>query len=880
DQISQIVDIIKNAVNFCAGGIFWVFGGASYNTVEDYVSNASENFWNELKAKIKGAFSVFLDVVGGVFENITSSAFESLTMLLTPVAEMFRATIVDFLDELGALLNATITWIFTGGELTNTKFLLPMNYQNDFEFWSNDYKVALDNKSIKHERFIVDQTPDYLELESQQTIEAVDLSSWWQYYDTIYPRPSEYKLWVSIGTPQGLHHTDPKLISKTPFEVTWEIGIYGKLQFSARSETRVLLYNGSHEYVSINDSFELNISLPITIYSGWELESVNYKATNIFLTDIARSIFKIWDCAKTAIKLGFDILTKLGELIKNIISPLINFAFWIVDTIYKLFQLAIDWLRGFISDILKSIILPVVDQLKGLGAEKLEFSVFGFNFIIYIDPDSNASYNFYLNPKIDELFSILMNGSIFGIPFKLRLDAIECDSIYDIILTSGLNISGFTSKFVLDPLMTARCHFVETQLLCTNSQGNGLGFDLYFPEFEVTNTISVSVPVTPAPIPIPPLPIQASIEVGTELTYEAPVIDHVVINEFELSSSANELWLELCNPTYEDVSLNGWSISTLTGEKVTYIISSKTIPGAIPSANGYLVIPLPENFRSKSGLSGLVLRNDKGELIDRTPLCMDNYCNGSTWQRAYDCALTWIFHPSSKNGGNPNISSPAEPYLDFKALILSAIKDCFLETKYELSSEYKEELEYVLKFAKTFLRKFKERILEIIREVVVELVFYVDLIIEVIGTGVGGGLKLAFVMEGTAIAELLDWLCKAVVSYVKRLLNPNSCQTFPLPSSELPEHLFLQLEIYGKAEVLPEVLSELLPSPEAELKISFVIKVNIPTFTSFMGPDLGDWRVEFGIKVAYEHGISFVGLGKNRDLEVWLIKGAVYEISN
>ncbi|MDI6855731.1 MAG: hypothetical protein QMD21_02970 [Candidatus Thermoplasmatota archaeon] len=881
---NEIVEVANNVVegivDFVVGGIFWVFGqGGKYQKAKDYVKNEGATFWNALKNGITNALNAILDAVTEIFVKIFELAFNEIEEVVVRIAELFGMIINSFLTTLESFLLKVLVRLMSGCELTNTKFLLPVDYQKDrkqtqFEIWTGSYEQAVSNQTVQSERFIIDQTPNYLKLESQPVTDKLDLESASELYDALYHSPAQYKLWLELSAPKGVHYTT-EAVDERPFETTWNIEVYGKLSVSARSERRVLLNDGVHNYCWKNSTLELNLSLTVTVYSGWGLQGVDYTPTNTLLGDILEFLSKIWDNIFGVVGIAIDVLAKISEYFINIISTLLNYCFWLVDAISNILQIAIEWIRGFLSEVFSWVINGALWLLERLGVTNFEFSAFGITFAIYVDPD--GSKNFYSNCGIDELFSILAEISILGAQLGFRLDAVDVQGKRDIILNGKLKILGLELNLILDPLMWVYEHFVELHGKCMWND-KGLGFDLYLPELELTNTVSFSLPVTPVPIPIPPLPIQASVEIGTELTYEAPVIDHVVINEFELSSSTNEQWVELCNPTYEDILLDGWTVSPLTGERKNYKLDGISIPGAIACARSYLIINLSHGFFTDGKPSGVVLRNSVGEVIDKTPIYADNEYDDRTWQRVYDCALTWVFHPNSKGGGNPDISSPAKPCLNLKTLISSAIKDCFSETKYELSSEYKQELDYVLKFAKTFVWKFKERILEIIREVVVELVFYVDIIIEVIGTGIGGGLKLSFVMEGTAIAELLHWLCKAVASYIKYFLNPNLHQSYPLPSSELPEHLFLRLEIYGKAEAAPKVLSELLLAVNMELKISVVIQANIPAFTLFM-VDLGDWKIEFGIKVAFENGISFVGVGKNRDLEIWLIKGAIYEIS-
>ena len=82
----------------------------------------------------------------------------------------------------------------------------------------------------------------------------------------------------------------------------------------------------------------------------------------------------------------------------------------------------------------------------------------------------------------------------------------------------------------------------------------------------------------------------------------------VLVNEFLANPSAGDEWIELYNPTGEDISLDGWTIEDGAGNSLGDL-SGKTLP-----ANGYLVF----NFSNKLNNNGdIIYLNISTAIVDK-----------------------------------------------------------------------------------------------------------------------------------------------------------------------------------------------------------------------------------------------------------------------
>ena len=141
---------------------------------------------------------------------------------------------------------------------------------------------------------------------------------------------------------------------------------------------------------------------------------------------------------------------------------------------------------------------------------------------------------------------------------------------------------------------------------------------------------------------------------GQEITFA----DHVVINEVDINPPGNDAqaaseWVEIYNPTENDVNVGGWEIAS-----TTVLRKTMTIPhGTIIPADGFLAYSYQSVWFTD--VSEVVqLRDASGVVIDQTPSISDLDNDFKSWQRIFDGLDTdtssdWeldFSHPGSTNG--------------------------------------------------------------------------------------------------------------------------------------------------------------------------------------------------------------------------------------
>ena len=148
--------------------------------------------------------------------------------------------------------------------------------------------------------------------------------------------------------------------------------------------------------------------------------------------------------------------------------------------------------------------------------------------------------------------------------------------------------------------------------------------------------------------------------------YAQTISDHVVINEVDTnpsgddSQSASE-WVELYNPTDDDVDLSGWQIASTTVLKKTL-----TIPDGTIIDSGDFLTFVNEKVWFTDTAESIELKNTDGLVIDKTREIYDLDNDSKTWQRIYDGYSDWKFVSGTAGGSNGQL--PLDEIFRYKAL--------------------------------------------------------------------------------------------------------------------------------------------------------------------------------------------------------------------
>ena len=140
--------------------------------------------------------------------------------------------------------------------------------------------------------------------------------------------------------------------------------------------------------------------------------------------------------------------------------------------------------------------------------------------------------------------------------------------------------------------------------------------------------------------------------------------DHVVINEIDTNPAGDDSktiseWVELFNPTDQDVNIGGWKIASTTVTKKTL-----TLPVGTVIKPGQFLVYSYQSLWFTDVSEKVQLKDKEGKIVDETQVITDQKNDFQSWQRKYDGVVSesnvWIFKsstPGSSNGKLPGTSA-------------------------------------------------------------------------------------------------------------------------------------------------------------------------------------------------------------------------------
>ncbi len=771
-------------------------------------------------------------------------------------------SLINMAGKMVAKVLENIVW---SGEVSNTQYCPEIVYSDGEKVPFDLYEGQNDSANIWYEYFSI-----------SQSLESLD---------------------ISIYEPSGVHYTDAITFNNRPFETSWMINIEADLNVDCTSSSRPYIGNASHEPAVLKKAMELDLKIPILVYSGWNLQGIEYAGTGDLADDIGKALDMIkdffgwvWDTLAGPINWIIDQIMKVVEFFQDIIGTLLGYASEIMNIITDimgyLVELAQDFLRDIADWVFDGIVGWILEQLP--DNVWFTFSMFGFDFNVTF-----AAMSALDAAEAGEgatLMNIQTEGQILGAGFDVGIElcmlsdevaeAVGID--YDLLLSSQVQIKGFTLDTKIDPFMVTQEHLVE----CTGG-GAGWGLELVVPEIESYDSVQYSLHDIPgvgaalSNIPIPPLGVKASINAGLEIVYTLRGLEaeHIVINEVELNPrgrTEGNQWVELYNPTEMPVLVEDWNLTSPTNN-----VSYSFPEGMTIDPGGYYIAEFTNDTLLQEDTI-LKLFDGSGTVIDFTIALSDDDSLGSqdTWQRSPNGAnLTmageWIFNSSTKYSENIGVD------LDFKQIAWNLIKGAFNTTWQDLKDQLELSLDFIVKLVTQFIQRFIEDVLRVVERSVVETSLFLDVqLTDMTGSG-GGGITLSFVIEGgDTLAQILRWIIDSVATFLANFGKPTQPSQYPKLSPEVPEHLFIRLDFYGMVQV-PKMVKQAVQNDQDmdPIKLAGRIEANIPALAQLTGREMGQWRINFGVYVEEmpaDIADPLFGTG-DATPDVWLFKGTVYE---
>lgn len=860
------------------------FEDTRYNDVRDDMLSYSESAYSqektqELSPSNNGKNQKPLYIIGAL-QNAISETENIIVDLFTSLVHGF-----GFIPMGCDMVSLFAGEIIYGGEVVNTKFLGYTKMNSPFEFWDEENRTAKSRMIESRENLEVDQKPNYLK--DREKVDII-LSK---------PKGVHYTIvggveLVTAGAFGDIQKELPDAVDniknsyKTrPYVTNWGVKIQGQVKITTKSQSKVFLSSGTHLETKANKTVRLDMAMAITVYSGWNLEGIDYELSNTLAEDILEFLNKIWDYITSVVGAVFDFLGKLTESFVNLLTQLISYVADLVKLIVDTIAFFIQLVRDFIQTIMDTIIKDLIETIADIIENGFEISLFGFTFSII------GNKTVATNSSMDgDLLKVTTKGSIFDLDlnFTVRFSRYHKEDDdnphYDVLINTGFHIGDFNLDLTIDPLMAIQSYIVEGHGQSVNDKGSGWGIDIYSPEIEEYKEVSWKLSDYTSgltSIPIPFLGLKATIDCGFIIQYNAPKGTDVVINEFELNPEGEDEgfeWFEIYNP--ENLTADNWSISSISGKMKRVNLSSLESE----SNEVYTVYILEneslDNGESKNPFSkgdGLILYNENGTVLDRTPAFKDpGPGDFKTWQRTYDGGSIW------KKKNETYLASNGDAKVDIKQEIIDALKSSFqIAWNDFIDKEFS--LGAIIELVQDWIHNFIEMVLTLIYDVVQKVYVFLDLLLEDVTGSAGGGIRISLGMDNVGLDALLRWIIKSIETFFYNITNPANPENYPTIPKDLPEHMFIQFEVYLFMGT-PNLIKKVSEDPPERCRLSIAVSANIPALVNLLGWDWGDWEVVFGAYLDHFPSkalANYFGTSDDPDnyVNLWLFRARIYEIA-
>lgn len=214
--------------------------------------------------------------------------------------------------------------------------------------------------------------------------------------------------------------------------------------------------------------------------------------------------------------------------------------------------------------------------------------------------------------------------------------------------------------------------------------------------------------------------------------------------------------------------------------------------------------------------------------------------------------------------------------------LLGLLRQSFEEAA-ELLADVPLDFDYVGRFVQTLIERFIENVVEAIEanlRRIVDVVLYIEGTFRA-GGAAGGGVRLAFGVEGEAVLDAFRWIRQAIPAYLESLLRPQANVAYYALPTGIPERLFVRGEVFFTAG-MPKLLQRVAGDAAfRDAKIVVAVRVNVAALAGLFGMDWGPWRADFGVyveRVPSAIADPLFGTG-DAEPDVWLLRGTLYAVA-
>ncbi len=622
----------------------------------------------------------------------------------------------------------------------------------------------------------------------------------------------------------------------------------------------------------VRDSSSIELSLKISVISSWALKGVEYSSSNTILSDAWTSLVdlisplleplkKILSIIMDALDALNSALIKIGKFIADLVQRIYNA---IMEPLEQLKSLIENKVQDWFSEKSEKTI-QALEWIVGANASKqtVGFSYMGFTLTITLNLAS-------LIKNTKTLFKIEMGTTVsdLDVTGSITVKQKGEGTSKELIVTGAASITGddWEVNADIDPTMKTTKY-----MICLSGNVEGTEFDIVLPDVVSYNEVDFSLQDIPGiGAVLSNIPIGASkvsIDLGINLKYNAPFKNGLVVNEFESNpegSDSNNEWIELYNASSETIDISGYSLRAGANKaKVQSLSITEIKPGA------RAIVELKGSFLNNSSSSNLkggdyvLLLDEAGNTVDKTPTKKDTANDDCTWQRVADASTEWIFEkgtPDGKNCGGMLTGTMVRTQL------YNIMKDSATSTLSDMGTLL--DGEDLTEFFQKAMQNSITSSIEMLSECLVEASIYISIDVTDMASAGCVGFEASLSIDSDFMEDGLKCLVGEVEDLLFNIGNPYGLD----PKEVIYDNTYLGIKVYTGMKA-PKFLGDSEKYPNVMLCVD--IKANISSLDRLLGGNTGSWKVIAGVKIIDCPCVLIPSsLNADKDLhnDLWLLK--------
>jgi hypothetical protein len=457
-----------------------------------------------------------------------------------------------FLDMAVGTVERHLDGMLEGFEASNAQYILPLQIGEPFEFWEGNHRAASETDNTKAVSFQVDQLVDNLPAQWNNIDFLTNAPEGILYVDFNPKGPGDGDHGYDSGDIHGKHYTDLLTFSERPFETKWNLSVLGRVPINVRTNEKTLLGPGGHQPIWLNRSIEINFTTTIVVYTGWELEGVDYDLSSDLLADIIDFLNVVWETIKEPLTDIIDYFQKLSDFFNEVLRTLLEYGSEAIKAIADATDIAITLLQTFLSNVLTVASDHLIGFLREFGLEHFFIEFAGFTFEVKLTEGKereDCQCEMWVRARGD-VIGLDMDFTTHLIEFEEPVEGME--RYITVEGRVGFGQEAF-ANVTIDPFILIHPYLVEIHATSLNTRGDGWVLDLYSPELDIYKnsgtSLSETIGFVPT-IPIPMLGVEVGLDFGVDVKHTAPdpgspTFDFRLVMGRMLKESFSEAWQEV-----------------------------------------------------------------------------------------------------------------------------------------------------------------------------------------------------------------------------------------------------------------------------------------------------------------------------------------------